>query len=73
MKFVFPAGNVTTLVELDFETDPSCEMEVTVFDGLATSNPGTLTIDVSDVDEPPVMSQTGYVINTEEVAVTSSF
>ena len=46
-------------------------MVVTVFDGLASSNPGTLTIDVSDVDESPVMSQTGYVINTEEVSVSN--
>lgn len=45
-------------------------MVVTVFDGLATSNPGTLTIDVSDVDESPVMTNTGYVISTEEVTVS---
>ena len=65
-------GTVTTLIELDFETDVQCTMIVTVFDGLATSNPGTLTIDVSDVDDPPVMSNTGYVINTEEVAVSKN-
>lgn len=45
-------------------------MVVTVFDGLLTSNPGTLTIDVSDVDEAPLMSNTGYVIATDEVAVS---
>ncbi|XP_052818190.1 protocadherin Fat 1-like [Mya arenaria] len=61
-------GSVTTLVTLDFETDPSCIAVVKVFDGHVTSLPGTLTIDVTDVDEPPVWSSAGYIITTQEVA-----
>lgn len=65
-------GTVSTLQELDFETDPSCTASVTVFDGSYTSLPGTLDIDVIDVDDPPVMSNTAYLIVTEEVAVRAS-
>ena len=65
----FTDGVVSTLTRLDFETDPSCTMVVTVFDGSFTSTPKTLTIDVSDVDEAPVIAKTGFMISTNEVAV----
>lgn len=58
-----------TLTPLDYESGVSCELTITVFDGRATSDPETLTIDIGDVDEPPVMSNTAYVISTEEVVV----
>ncbi|XP_052233252.1 cadherin-3-like [Dreissena polymorpha] len=60
-------GIVSTRVALDFESDPSCSMVVDVFDGRATSSPGTLTINVADVDETPVWLQAGYTYSTPEV------
>ncbi|XP_053402566.1 protocadherin Fat 1-like [Mercenaria mercenaria] len=61
-------GSVTTLASLDYETDTSCTLTITVSDGVATSDPETLTIDVGDEDEPPIFTSNAYVITTEEVA-----
>jgi hypothetical protein len=54
---------------LNYETDPSCTLSITVSDGKATSDPKTITIDVGNQDEPPVISSSGYVIATKEVVV----
>ena len=64
-------GRITTLASLDYETVAvtSCLLTVTANDGKMDSNPDTITLDIMNIDEPPVFSSTGYTISTPEVAV----
>ena len=71
--FYFLDGRITTLASLDYETVGAgvtpCVLTVTANDGKMDSDPDTITLDITNIDEPPVFSSTGYTISTPEVAV----
>lgn len=71
--FLFlPAGNVkTTSTPIDFETITPKTFYVTAYvsDGQASAS-GTLTIDVSDINEAPSFSKTTYSVTGNEGAVS---
>ncbi|WAQ99853.1 CDHR2-like protein [Mya arenaria] len=59
---------LNVLSELDYETDPTyCTLHVTLFDGLFTSDPCVLTVEIIDVDENPVWTDSAYVQTLTEV------
>ncbi|MEH2432867.1 MAG: cadherin-like domain-containing protein, partial [Nostoc sp.] len=42
--------------DLDFETQPKFDLKVTVSDGSATSNPGNVTINLTDANDTPTLN-----------------
>ena len=64
-------GRITTLAEFDYDTAAvtSCVLTVIVNDGKTNSDPESITIEITNIDEPPEFSSTSYKISTPEVAV----
>ena len=50
---------------IDFETDPSFTLTVSVTDGSVAAT-ATVTVDVVNVNDPPVFAQTSYSLSIEE-------
>lgn len=57
---------------LDFETEPhEYVLTVVVNDGTTDSSPANLTLQITDVNEPPKFGQSVYYVNTIEMTVSS--
>ncbi len=65
-------GELTVLdgTQLDYETSSSYVLSVTVSDGVQTSVVGTITVDVTDVNESPIAGDTA--VTTDEDTTYSS-
>ena len=70
--YLFPDGRITTLANFDFETAAvtTCTVTVLVNDGKMFSDPDIVTLEITNVDEPPNFSNTLYKITTPEVVVS---
>lgn len=57
---------------LDYETIPWKEYTLTVIvgDGMVTTNPVNLTLEIIDVNEPPVFTEKIYYVSTNEGPVS---
>jgi len=57
---------------LDYETTPVYALSVTVSDGVNTSAPQTVTVDIENVNEAPVNSIPGAQVTSEDTALIFS-